>query len=303
MKFIYANSKILFRAGKLFHEKHCLTLASSSSFYAIITAVPFFLLMIRGIGFFLGSLTRTQKYFFILGEHFFPEVAPQLLQKIQLLIQGPLFAAHQVTILNFIFLIVSAITFLNSIWMGIYFITEDRKILSPRKILKGFVIIALTLVMLGMIFIIPPIIIFFIKLVQNNLVTQFVYDNLDFLRPFINFVKGINLKRSYWLNSNILHITVLICYFTILYRWLFAGKIYFKEALVGSLAFSISVFLGKYLFWIYIYYVRDGLKVNYGDLYTSMVGLIWILYLMCFFFYGACVCEVYNKNRLEEVLV
>lgn len=139
--------------------------------------------MVRGIGYFLGNLDKTQKYLFILGGQFFPEIAPQLLIKLQTLIKGPLFAGTKFTLLNFIFLAISALSFLNSIWMGIYFITDDKSILSPWRILKGFVIIAMTLFMLSLVFILPPAIIFLIKFIQSNLLTQFIYDNFDFLRP------------------------------------------------------------------------------------------------------------------------
>lgn len=300
MRFLVDSSKNLYKAGHLFYRKHGITLAASASFFAIITSVPFFLLTIRGIGYFLGSLTQTQKYLFMLGQRFFPEVAPQLLLQAQTLIKGPLFAAQQFTIFNFLFLIVSTVTFLNSIWMGIYFITEDKNILSFWKILKGFVIIGITLLMLGMIFVLPPIVIYIIKFIQTNRVTEFFYDTFDFLRPLITLFKGINLRKSYWLNSNVLHISIVLLYFTVLYRWLFSWKIKLREAFVASLSFSVSVFVGKYLFWIYIYYVRDGMIKSYGDFYTSILGLIWLFYLMCFFFYGACVCQVYNKKRLSE---
>ena len=169
MRFVTESSKNLYSAGHLFFEKHGLTLASSSSFFAIITSVPFFLLTIRGIGYFLGNLTRTQKYLFVLGNRFFPDVAPQLLLQAQNLIRGPLFANNNFTFINFLFLIISAITFLNSIWMGIYFITEDKNILSFWKILKGFVIIGITLLMLAMIFVLPPIIIYIIKFLQYDM--------------------------------------------------------------------------------------------------------------------------------------
>ncbi len=298
MEFVIDSARNLYKAWLLFFEKHGITLASSSSFFAIITSVPFFLLIIRGIGYFLGNLAQTQKYLFILGQRFFPKIAPQLLIQLQALIKGPLFANHNFTILNFIFLAISAITFLNSIWMGIYFITEDKKILSFWKHLKGFVIIGVTLLILGMIFVLPPIVIWMIKFIQTNLVTQFFYDNFDFSRPLLSYFKTINLRKSYWLNSNTLHISIVLLYFTLLYRWLFSWKISFKEAFVASLAFSFSVFIGKYIFWVYIYYVRDGMISNYGDFYTSILGLIWLFYLMCFFFYGACVCQVYNKKRL-----
>jgi len=296
-KFLKDAFSNLYRGAILFYKKKGTTLASSSSFYALITVVPFALLMVRGIGYFLGNLDKTQRYLFIIGSQFFPEVAPQLLLKLQTLIKGPLFAGTNFTLLNFFILAISAITFLNSIWMGIFFITDDKSILTLWRILKGFVIIAMTLLMLGLIFILPPIIIFIAKFLQTNYLTRFIWDNFEILRPFLKFVLKINVKKSYWLNSNFLHITVLIAYFTALYRWLFSWKIKFHEAFVAALAFSFSVFIGKSLFWVYIYYVRTSLMRNYGDLYTSVVGVIWLFYLMCFFFYGACVCHVYKERR------
>lgn len=289
--------KNLYQGALLFHEKKGTTLASSSTFYALITVVPFLLLLVRGIGYFLGHVNQTQKYLFRLGARFFPEVAPELLLTLQNMIKGPLFAETQVTVLNLLVLTISAITFLNSIWMGIYFITDDKSILSLWRILKGFVIIALTLGMFAILFLVPPLIITVVKFIQTNVITQFLYENIDILRPALTFLKQINLKKSYWLNSSFLHISILIIYFTILYRWLFSWRIQLKEAFVAALAFSSSVFLGKSLFWIYIYYVRGSLMRNYGDLYTSVVGVIWIFYLMCFFFYGACVCHVYRERR------
>lgn len=291
------GAKNLYKGALLFHEKKGTTLASSSTFYALITIIPFLLLTVRGIGYFLGNINRTQKYLFVLGGRFFPEVAPQFLVTLQNMIKGPLFAGTQFTVLNFFVLSVSAITFLNSIWMGIYFITEDKSILSIWRILKGFVIIGITLLMVTLLFMLPPIIIYVVKFIQTNIITQFFYENFDFLRPALTFIKKINLRKSYWLNSSFLHITILIAYFTVLYRWLFSWKIQLKEAFIAALAFSTSVFIGKSIFWIYIYYVRGSLMRNYGDLYTSVIGVIWLFYLMCFFFYGACVCHVYRERR------
>ena len=300
MDFVLGSFKVFYRGARVFFNKKGMTLASSSSFYALITIVPFILLMIRGVGFFLGNISRTEKYLFVIGAKFFPEVAPDLLIKLQTLIKGPLFADSHYTLLNFFFLAISAISFLNSIWMGIFFITEDKEILSPWRILKGFAIIGLTLIMMGMIFILPPVIIFTLKFLQKNFVTQFLWENIDIIRPYLRYIMAINVKKSYWLNSDILHLSIILAYFTVLYRWLFSFRISNREAFMASLAFSFSMFVGKYLFWIYVYYVRKGLIQNYGDLYTSVVGVIWLFYLMCFFFYGASVCSVY-KARNEEM--
>lgn len=297
MEFLLDSIKNLYLGALLFFRKKGMTLASSSSFYAIITVVPFMLLMIRGIGFFLGSIAKTEKYLFILGAKFFPDIAPDLLVKLQAMLKGPLFAGSQFTLLNFFFLAVSTITFINSIWMGIYFISDDKSVLSLWRILKGFVIIGITLMMIGLIFILPPVIIFIIKFLQTNVLTQFLLENFDFLRPYIQMILKINLKKSYWINSDVLHFIVIFAYISVLYRWLFNFKITIKESLVASSAFSISMFAGKYIFWIYLTFVRTGMIRNYGDLYTSVMGIIWLFYLMCFFFYGACVCNVYKTKR------
>jgi len=297
METINLYFKVLIESGKDFHQKKGMTLASSSSFFALITLVPFLLLMIRGIGYFLGSLSQTQKFLFIIGSKFFPSIAPQFMQQIQSLIKGPLFADTPFTIFNFIFLIISTYTFLNSIWMGIYFITEDKEILSPWRILKGMAIIGVTFLMLGLVFWIPPLIIYIIRFLQNNLLTQLFFDTFEVARPLLVYIMKINLKKSYWLNSNFLHILFILTYFTLLYRWLFSFKISWKEGFFASIVFTAFIFLGKSLFWLYFYYLRGGLKNSYGDLYTSVLGVIWIFYLMCFFFFGACVCNIFRKNN------
>ncbi len=299
MDFILDTLKVLVKGGKVFHQRKGMTLASSSSFYALITIVPFMLLMIRGIGFFLGSVNRSQKYLFSVGTKFFPEIAPDLMLKIQTMVKGPLFADTSFTALNFIFFAIATFTFINSLWMGVFFITEDRSVLSWWRILKAFAVLGITMLMMGMIFILPPIVIYTLKFVQTNFVTQFLWENIDILRPYLKYLMTVNVKKSYWLNSNFLHLSILLTYFTILYRWLFSWKISLRESFVAALAFSVSMFIGKYIFWIYIYYVRSGLMQSYGDLYTSVAGVIWVFYLMCFFFYGACICHVFKERRDE----
>lgn len=290
----YFNTFI--KAGKLFHEKRGTTLASSSTFYALITIVPSLLLLIRGIGFFLGSLTQTQKYIFIIGSRFFPEVSSQLLIKIQDMIKGPLFAGNRFTLLNFIILGVSSITFLNSIYSGLYFITNDKKSLSLAKIFRGIVIIGITMLTIGAVVILPHVIIWVIKFFQNNFITAFLYDSIDILRPLIKWVRLIDVRKTYWLKSNLLHGTIFLIYFTLLYRWLFAWEIKWREAFFASLTFVSSIILGKYFFWIYVYFVRDGMMRQYGDFYTSLIGVMWLYFLMIFFFYAACVCQVFKRE-------
>lgn len=290
---------VLFKALKVFHQKRGTTLASSSTFYLLITVVPSLLLLIRGVGFFLGNLAQTQKYIFIIGSKFFPEVAPELLMKLQLMIKGPLFAGTKFTVINFFILGISAITFLNSIWSGLYIITEDKLAISWSRVLKGFVIIGITILAVLLLFILPPIIIYILKIVKDNFMMDFLYQTFDILRPFLKWVKTVDLRKTYWLRSSFLHSALVFAYFTILYQWLFNWKLKWREAILGASTFAFSVFMGKDLFWIYIYSVKKGMMSSYGELYSSILGLVWIFFLMCFFFYGACVCHVALKEREE----
>lgn len=288
---------IYWKALKIFHEKRGTTLASSSTFYFLITVVPSLLLLIRGVGFFLGNLGRTQKYLFVIGSKFFPEVAPELLLKLQEMIKGPLFAGTKFTMINFAILGISAITFLNSIWSGLYIITEDKKAISWSRILKGFAIIGITILAVLLLFILPPIITTILKLVKNNFMMDFLYQTFDFMRPFLKWIKTIDVRKAYWLRSNFIHLPLVLVYFTLLYQWLFNWKLKWQEAFLGAFTFALSVFVGKDLFWIYIYSVKKGLISSYGELYSSILGLVWIFFLMCFFFFGACLCHVSLKER------
>ncbi len=301
--FVYSYLKklifTLIESGKVFHQKRGTTLASSSTFYFLITIIPSLLLLIRGVGFFLGNLSQTQKYIFLIGSRFFPEVAPELLIKLQSMIKGPLFAETKFTVINFFLLGISAITFLNSIWSGLYIITEDKTAISWSRILKGFVIIGITLVMVSLIFILPPVIIYFLKFFKNNFVTSFLFETFEIMRPFLTWVKTVDSRKAYWLRSSGLHSALVFIYFTILYRWLFNWKLRWTEAFVAASTFAFSVYVGKDLFWIYIYSVKKGLMQSYGELYSSVLGLVWIFFLMCFFFYGTCVCHVFLKKRNE----
>jgi len=296
MNIVKDYGQVLYKAGRHFFYKKGLTLASSSTFFALLTVVPFLLLMVRIAGLMIGNVARAEKYIFLLGAKLFPQAAPGLLINLQELIKGPLFADTSATFLNMIFLLASTFTFINSIWTGIYFITDDHSVLSVWRYLKGLALIAMTLLMISLIFILPPVIIFVIKFLQKNALTQFIWDNFDSFRPMLKWLMDVNLKKSYWLKSNSLHFVLVTLYISTLYRWLFSWKLSFKHSLLASLAFGLSLFVGKYLFYIYIYYVRSGMIRNYGELYTSVVGVIWLFYLMCFFFFGASVCYIYQKR-------
>ncbi|ATH08767.1 hypothetical protein BIY24_12660 [Halobacteriovorax marinus] len=281
----------------LFNHKRGTTLASSSTFYILLTIVPFFLLLIRVVGIFIGDINSTQLKIFNLVESFFPDVAPEILTQVQGIVKGPLFAGGEFTVINFAILLISSLSFFNSIWNGLFLITEDRSYLRFTKHLKGIFVIGVTIMCLTLFFFLPSLFFYSGQLFTNNTVVDYLATNFPSLLSVSDYFSGFNYGFSYILKSNIFHAIIFTFFFAFLYRWFFSWRLSLKEAFISSLIFSCLVIVGKNLFWIYFIYVRDNLIKNYGDYYTLIVGVIWIYFTMSFFYFGACVCTTLLKDR------
>ncbi|OUR96410.1 hypothetical protein A9Q84_08645 [Halobacteriovorax marinus] len=283
---------------KLFQEKRGTTLASSSTFYILLTIVPFCLLLIRVVGILIGDINSTQTQIFELLSRFFPDVAPEILSQIQTTVKGPLFAAGQFTILNFFILLVTSLSFFNSIWNGLFLITEDKSYLKFNKHLKGIFVIGVTIVLLSFFFFLPSVYFYIGKVLTNNVVINFISESFPTLSGSSKYFSQVNFGFLYFIKSNFFHAVIFSVFFAFLYRWFFSWKISLKQSFVGSIIFSILIILGKNLFWIYFMYVRESLMRNYGDYYTLIVGIVWLYMTMSFFYFGACVCTVLLKNEI-----
>ncbi|PIK16547.1 YhjD/YihY/BrkB family envelope integrity protein [Halobacteriovorax sp. JY17] len=295
MKDIY---NLLATSILLFQKKRGTTLASSSTFYMLLTVVPFFLLLIRVVGLFIGDINSTQLQIFNLVESFFPDVAPEILTQIQTIVKGPLFAGGEFTILNFGILLISSLSFFDSIWNGLYLITEDRSYLKFVKHLKGIFVIGVTILSLSFFFFLPSIFFYSGQFLTNNIVVNFLTTNFPSLLKISAYFSNVNYGFSYVLKSNVFHGVIFTTFFAFLYRWFFSWKLTLKQSVIAAMIFSLLVIIGKNLFWIYFIYVRDGLIKNYGDYYTLIVGVIWIYFTMSFFYFGTCICTTLLDKKL-----
>jgi membrane protein len=284
----------------LFHEKRGTTLASSSTFYILLATVPFFLLIIRVIGMLLGDLETTSTKFFDLASKFLPDVAPEILNQIQNIVKGPLFAKGKFTIINFLILMASSLSFFNSIWNGLFLITEDKSYLNHSKHLKGLLVIGVTILLLTVLFFLPTLIFYVGKLMSHNALVDYIELNYPDLFSRLSLFSGKGLDLSFVVKSNFFHFIIFASFFSFLYRWFFSWKLSLKQALAGSFTFSFLIITGKNLFWIYFMYVRETLVRNYGDYYTVIIAIIWLYLTMSFFYYGACVCTTLMKKKLLE---
>jgi len=288
----------LLEAWYFFREKKVSILASASSFYVMLSLIPLSLLLVRALGIFLGDVDDTRVKLFALASKLFPDTDIQILNTLEEIVAGPLYSSAPFTYMNFFFLAFASLSFFSSIWTGLAIITKDQaKNLWVR--MKGLSIIAGTFILLMLIILIPALIRSLEEIVKNNFVISLIKDYFPQTTDFFNYVASMDFGVNFILSTNLIPFILFLVYFTILYRWLFHWKIKLLHSFLGSFIFVSALIIGKNLFYWYFYFARETLKENYGDYYTVIVGMIWIFVVMCFFFYGACLCHIYNTKKEE----
>ncbi len=287
----------------LFKQKKVSLLAAASSFYIILGFVPLSLLLVRAIGFAMGDVEQSEAKLFEIFKGLYPEINTQFIFKIQSLVEGPLFAAPKLTLLNLIFLIFASLSFTNSIWTGLAIITNDRaKSLWIR--LKSLLVISFTVIFLSIILLIPPFIRLVGQIAKDNFLISLIKKNFSGTETLLNYFSHIDIGVNFLVQSSLIPFFLFLIYFTFLYRYFFHWKIKIGDALFGALIFVSALSIGRFGFYIYFNTFRKSLKNNYGDYYSFFVSLLWIFLVMGFFFLGACVCHALEqkKNALREEL-
>lgn len=268
--------------------------AAASSFYIVLGFIPFLLLVIRALGFALGDISDTEKKLFEVFRGLYPEINAQFLIKIQKIVKGTLYATPKVTFLNLAFLVIASLSFTSSIWNGLAFLTQDRtKSLWVR--FKGLLIIMGTLIFLIFILIIPPFLKFVLSIAKDSFIVSLIKENFPDLINFFNYAAGFAVGLKFLFQNSLVLFLLSILYFTFLYGYFFHWKLKPKEALFAAFIFVSALTLGKYGFYIYFKIFRKNLESNYGDYYSIFVSLLWIIFVMVFFFYGACICYILEK--------
>lgn len=295
----YLNSYI--DAGKLFYQKNALQLAAASAFYIVLAVVPFLLLLTRLIGVFIGDLDQVHQLVFTLGEEAFPEVEPEVLHRIKNIVKGPLLGGASFTFVNFIILSVSSLSFFNSIWAGLYELSQDKTLVSWIKHVKALVLLAVTVLIVLFLFSLQPALFLALKMVKNSSLINAIDANIPALKGFVFTVRSLSTQSFYWLRHPIFQFSLFVFYFALVYRWFFNWRLKKREAFIASATFVVLLFLGKVVFGLYFTYLRVRFIQSYGDYYTVLVGALWVYMILAFFYYGIClvICLI-RKVELES---
>jgi len=282
----------------LFNKKKGSSLAASSSFYVIMSIVPLTLLFIRMVGIALGDLGKSEKEIFVLAGGLFPNAAPEMLLQFKSLLAGPLFGGGAFTLINTIILLITGFGLFNSIWNGLYLMTDDKTHTSKWKYLQGMGIIAISISSLIFLLALPPILMGALSFFKKSGAIEYM-QTIQALSGFVDWLNSINLKSFKFLKSNVFIGLLILGYFTFLYRWFFRFKITWRESFFSSFTFVFFLLLAKNLFWVYLKNARGTLVANYGDYYTFILACTWIFLVMCLFFFGACLSYQFQKYPLD----
>ncbi len=293
------------RAFNLFLTRGGNTLAASVSFYTLLSVIPLLLLLVRMVGMWIKDLAVFKYHLFNMGKKLFPQMAPDLLNFAEQLVSAHLFASGKWTAFNLGILAFSALSMFNAIWNGVHWITQHGHKDTFIRYLKGFTLILLTIGLMVCVLTIPLLVKSMMNLLANNVVVENVVRTVPSLNEFHEWIKTFQMGRYFFFKSRLFSTTIILFYFTFLYRWFFPVKINIKYAFTAACTFVLLMICGRELFWVYLKFGKSGLVANYGSHYTLVLGIIWIFFLSSFFIYGICLMQAFleKKQKLNLLII
>jgi len=289
--------EIVIKAFRRFFQQRGTTLAAASSFYFLLTVVPTALLLVRAVGLIFGDLSTALDQVFLVAQNFFPNLAGGFLITIRELVQTALFGSVNITIVNFIFLIIGSLSFVNSLWTGVYLITEDRSYLSWRNYLSGLSLLGFSSIFVFLVLMIPVLTLWFINFIKTNSFILAIYEAIDLPRQLLLQITLLDFDSNFLIKSDYFALTLFVLYFTYAFRQIFKSNLAWKHALISAITFSSGVFILKKVFWLYLQTLKESLLSNYGKAYTLVLGALWIYLLMCFFFFVVSLANELTSRR------
>lgn len=259
----------VFRDGvRIFNKNGCFTSAAAISFYAFFSLIPLMLLIIAGLGFFLG-----------LRADMLERVVGMVRQTLPYLSESIIYDLRELSVnwktfgwLGVLSLISSAELVMSAASDSLTSIFEaDRKFsFFRKKVVNLFVIFVAIVAALSSVALTAVTIV--LERFEINVFGIGLIYNLLFLIMF-RFVAPFFL-------------VALVA--AMVYRILSGPKLPFRYAIFGSMLFTLLWEAAKQLF---AWYVSNFMNYNriYGSLGTLMVLLLWIFYSANIFLFSACV--------------
>lgn len=225
-----------------------------------------------------------------MGKAFFPSAAPQVIDLIKNIVQGPLLASKgNYTVLNLFFLTLGCLSLFGTVSKGLRIIGESKARGIVKK-LEELGLIGISILLAFLTVVIPFALNFFKHLLSN------LSEMVNIFPSFTKFLSEIDIVSTLAKTQYLSNIFLWL-YVAFLFGWFFKFRLKKREFLYISFIFVLLLNFAKGLYIFYIRTVRDGMVQNYGDYYTYILGMVWIYLVMSFLFYTAALCQIKIKKK------
>ncbi|MGI4993901.1 YihY/virulence factor BrkB family protein [Halobacteriovorax sp. GFR7] len=249
----------------LFKKRKGEVLAGATTFFTILSFGPAIMILISIIGAYLGDSDTAKEHIISMIFSNFPQIDTSVLNAIKHLVEeqvkGSFVDWHQLGLWFFACLGIS-----TSFIFGI-------NTLSKVDIDGGMIQDDLRSAIFGVVLALFFLIVSF--LMEKNVIVGLL-SNLT-----------THSNELYYL-IELLLLPFTITTFALVYKVSAQIKVSYKDALCGACVFVMCFFIGKSTYWVYLKYFKDDLVSDYGSFYNLLVAMIWVYYIICSFYLGAC---------------
>lgn len=268
-----------------------ITLASSSSFYLILTFIPTMLLLTRLVGLFIPEGGQASKVVTGYLGLFIPSHLEGAIEMIGGILSKALYAKGSYTFFNFAVLATSCFGFINSIWRNLAIITHDKSYNSVKKYYKGIIFLAIGLIFLLCVFFLPMLIGFLISLLKF----PFIMNILEYFNVADLYTKVLGYIES----AKYISYLLTLVFASVFFKFILLNKVDFKRAFLGAFIFTSLLSIVRVSFYLYANMVTSGLLNNYGASYIVVLMYIWVFLSMILFYSSIVVSLEMMKFKLK----
>lgn len=270
-------------AFKLFQKNDPLRLAGATAFFANFALPPILLILIRMFGFFIDKKLLASRLFDRLGS-ILDDDSTGLIRQVLRNIRG---VDHQwyATLFSFVFFLFVATTLFNVIKNSM-----DQIWSIGKKDRVGFMF-TMKLRARSMIIIL---------LAGILLLVGFLADIIqDFIGTYLNTAAPTFGKFFLTVLNQLLFITIVMTWFTVLFRFLTNGRPTWVTALRGGILTAILFAIGKYILRILL--PLSGIGNIYGTSGSIVLIMLFVFYSSFIFYFGACYVKILSDAKATPI--
>jgi len=262
-------------ARRAFLLDRCLNLSAALAFYAVLSLIPFLLLLISGTTYILGSAESGLKMALSFSSQFFPHASSHIFEEVGAISRRP----EVFGLLGVLSMLWTASVIFSSLEhaMGVIF-----RVTRPRNFLKAR-LLAFSMVPVSALFFLLS---FSVTVLSGSLrEIETILWGFDLAKwPFLEYLTGYHIPYL-----------ILTLGFTALYKIIPNTPVSFHQALAGGAGCALLFEIAKHSFgWYFRGYGRYG--ATCGVLDAMIILVLWTFFSACILLFCAELISAYRRR-------